>query len=192
MPSLSLLTFLSPIPSSILRTVLATTKQNLNGFTLIELLLVIGILGILTSIVILSVNPRRQLSLARDSQRRTDVTTILNAIYQYSIDNDGAFPSTLSNTPSSGNGPVLNICKGTYANNGGRCTIIAAPNTANTGGVVSLRSLSGRYVAAIPTDPYWTTLTSTGFTGYKVQRLSNGRLQVTASGEIVGIITVSK
>lgn len=55
------------------------------GFTLIELLLVIGIVAILASIVIVAINPTRQLAQARNAQRHSDVRTILDAVRQNQI-----------------------------------------------------------------------------------------------------------
>lgn len=160
------------------------------GFTLIELLLVIGIIGILATIVILSINPQRQLAQARDAQRRSDANTILNALNQYSIDNNGILPDALRYT-SNGSGATLRICKSNYTRVDTGCAVAAAGNMTNSRAVLSLRSLSGKYLVSAPIDPRWST-TSTGVTFYWVKRLANGRLLVTASGEIVGTITVQR
>ncbi len=69
------------------------------GFTLIEILLVVAAIAILAGIVILAINPGKQLGETRNAQRRSDVTTILNGVYQYSIDT-GAVPSAIT-LPSS-------------------------------------------------------------------------------------------
>ena len=53
-------------------------KEKKNGFTLIEVLLVVAIIGILAAIVIIAINPRKQLGDPNDATRRADVTTILN------------------------------------------------------------------------------------------------------------------
>lgn len=62
------------------------------GFTLIEVLLVIAILAILAAVVIVAINPAKQLGEAQDAQRRNDVRSILDAVQQYALDNSGVYP----------------------------------------------------------------------------------------------------
>ena len=73
-----------------------TNKVNKKGFTLIELLVVIGIVVILAAIVLVAVNPGRQLSTARNAQRKSDVNTILNSVNQYMVDNNGQVPTGMA------------------------------------------------------------------------------------------------
>jgi prepilin-type N-terminal cleavage/methylation domain-containing protein len=133
------------------------------GFTLIELLLVIGIIAILASIVIVAINPTKQLGNARDAQRRSDVNTILNAVYQYAIDNNGALPAGIPTTTPKP------ICQS---------TLDATACTAING--VNLRILTGSYVVNIPKDPKVTS-TATG-TNYMIVQDANGRITVSAPG----------
>ena len=53
------------------------------GFTLLELLIVIGILAILSTTVVLVINPAELLKKARDSQRLSDLSTLKTAIAYY-------------------------------------------------------------------------------------------------------------
>ena len=56
------------------------------GFTLMELLLVLGILGILATMVLIAINPTKQLDDARGVSRNVAVREMENAISQYIID----------------------------------------------------------------------------------------------------------
>lgn len=58
-------------------------NKNLKGFTLIELLIVIGIIAILAGIVLVAVNPAEQFGKANDAERKSEIGTVLSAIYQY-------------------------------------------------------------------------------------------------------------
>jgi type IV pilus assembly protein PilA len=62
------------------------------GFTLIELLVVIAIIGILSSVVIASLNSARVKG--RDARREGDIDALKKALVLYQDDNGGAYPST--------------------------------------------------------------------------------------------------
>ena len=130
------------------------------GFTLIELLLVIGIIAILAAVVIVAINPTKQLGDARNVQRRSDVKTILDAVYQYALDNNGNVPAGITTTSKM-------ICR-------------SGVNIDCDSDGVSLNSLTGSYVVAIPSDPQVLS-TATG-TNYRIQSIQNGRITVTAPG----------
>ncbi|MES2007152.1 MAG: prepilin-type N-terminal cleavage/methylation domain-containing protein, partial [Patescibacteria group bacterium] len=64
-------------------------KLPVRGFTLIEILVVIGIIAILAAVVVVAINPARQFAQARNSQRQSNIETILNGIGQNLADNKG-------------------------------------------------------------------------------------------------------
>lgn len=68
---------------------LKSMKQR--GFTLIELLVVIAIIGILSSVVLASLNSAREKS--RDARRQTDLQQISLALELY-YDDNGSYPTT--------------------------------------------------------------------------------------------------
>lgn len=60
------------------------------GFTLLELLVVIGIIGILVSLMTVSYSSAQRS--ARDSRRKQDLTSIQNAMEQYYAQNGYKYP----------------------------------------------------------------------------------------------------
>jgi len=136
--------------------------KNQKGFTLLEILLVVAALAILAGIVILALNPSKQLAETRNAQRRVDVNTILNSIYQYNIDNE-SIPTAI---------PIATTCQATstyeICKTGGVCS-----------GLVSLYdvTLNELYLTEIPIDP---TGSSTNGTGYYITKSSNDRVTVCA------------
>ncbi len=150
---------------SSLKTSLPAGRQ---GFTLIELLLVIGVIAILSSIVIVAINPNKQLGDARNARRLSDVKVILDAVYQYSIDNNGALPDGIPTI-------ATNICRSGVNMD---CTSL-----------VNLNVLTGAYMVAIPVDPQAATASDTH---YAILR-SAGRITVSApDAEQSAVITVTR
>lgn len=72
------------------------------GFTLIELMVVVGILGVLTILALVTINPAEAQKKARDTQRLKDMATVQSIVEQYLTDNPGALTLTSSDTSAAG------------------------------------------------------------------------------------------
>jgi general secretion pathway protein G len=76
-------------------------KNKKNGFTLIELLTAVAIIGILSSITLVSVSVHKEKS--RDARRISELNSIKDAIELY-FEENGSFPNTLTEISSSFDG----------------------------------------------------------------------------------------
>ncbi len=143
-------------------------KNFPKGFTLIEILLAVALISFLAGIVIIAVNPSKQFDDAKNTQRWSDVNTILSAVYQYAVDNNGVIPATITATQTE-------ICK-----TGGTCA-----------GLIDLGVLTTaeKYLVAIPTDP---TGVSTNGAGYEILKTGNGRVTVVAPDTAKATISVTR
>jgi type IV pilus assembly protein PilA len=145
------------------------------GFTLIEILVVIGIVAVLAAVVLIAINPARQFKLARDSQRLSNITAILNAIGQVMAENKGRF-----------------MCSGTEIIIPTGSTMISS----NVGEVNIGSCLAPDYISLLPLDPSRPDAHYAGpsdyITGYSIFKDALGRITVTAEGEISSPISVTR
>ncbi len=133
---------------------------------MLEILLVVGAIGILAGIVILALNPTKQLGDTRNAKRRADVNTVVNAIYQYAIDNNGTMPGSIDSNPDSAQ--VL----GTDL---GGCNTSCSAVTTVASCVSLTAALVPTYIVGIPYDP---SSGSDDNTDYYVNKDANGRITV--------------
>jgi prepilin-type N-terminal cleavage/methylation domain-containing protein len=119
------------------------------GFTLIELLIVIAILAILTTVVLLVINPAQLLAESRDAQRLSDLDTLRTAINYYLV------TATTTNLGSTATMTVSSTCPFTM----GGCITNATTSIDGTGWVtIDLRqSTGGSPISKLPLDPLQTT-----------------------------------
>ena len=128
---------------------LPATRKTHPGFTLLEMLLVVAAIGVLAGIVIVALNPSKQLGDTNNAKRRADINTVLNAVYQFSIDNNGNLPGGIPITPC-GTFSTNEICN---------TDAVSCDNLVN----LSELTLEEKYLVAIPKDPTGATINGSGY-----------------------------
>ena len=146
-------------------------SKNRKGFTLVEVLLVIVIIAILAGIVIVAINPGRQISQANNTERNADIKAILDGVHEYAIDNRGAFPTGITAT----------------------ATVVGS----GTGQIDICTDLVPTYLAEMPFDPTATSADYTDCTsyntGYTISQSTDGRITVAApTAELSETISVTR
>ena len=149
-------------------------KNRASGFTLIEILLAVAALVILAGIVILAINPSKQLADTRNAKRQVDVNSILNAVYQYAIDNNGAAVPEITNANTE-------ICSTTG--------VVPCAGMVDLGLTVTATQ---KYLTAIPVDPFATPALVANHSGYFIiKSAANDRITVSAPSTENGKPTIS-
>jgi len=155
------------------------------GFTLLEMLLVVAIIAVLAGIVVVAINPGKQLATVRNTERSFNLNEIHKAMQQYFIDHyiyPAATPTTLTEICNTGNLPY--------------------PSGIDCGTLIDLSPLVPTYLTSIPVDPQGSTLSfinnfipkvyaTTNGTGYKIKKSSDNKIVLTAPqaelGETIAI-----
>jgi prepilin-type N-terminal cleavage/methylation domain-containing protein len=143
------------------------------GFTLIEVLVVMGIIAVLSTIVLVAINPSRQFAQSRDTQRTSNVTALLNAIGQRAVDNKGIFETDCL---------------------AGQIPATTTEIKSGTGGFDLYPCIVPVYMALLPVDPKTGRFnTATDYnSGYTVARdTATGRITVAAPGTEIATPAIS-
>ncbi len=114
----------------------------------IELLIVFGILGVLSAITVVAVNPGRHLCEVRNAKRQATARELTNAVNQYAI--RARHPAN-DDVPA-GEAGSLPVCR---------------LGATGSGSCVSLDVLVPEYVIALPVDP---AEADSSLTGYRIYR----------------------
>ena len=64
---------------------------KINGFTLIELLVTIAIIGVLAGVVLIAIDPAKQIARANDAGGKSDISQIAGAVEAYAVAHNSTY-----------------------------------------------------------------------------------------------------
>jgi prepilin-type N-terminal cleavage/methylation domain-containing protein len=182
-------------------------NKQMKGFTLVELLIVIGIIGFLAAAILVAVDPVKRIQDSRNSQRWSEVNSILNAVLTKQVDDRALYNGETSAQiiTSSTNAQVIVaddtgiVCNSAATRPGCNKTLdISAANkvcvaTLFDNDPLTTGDLDPTYMAEMPTDPATNACGSaSGCTvegdlaigdsnsGYYIQRTAGNRIEIGA------------
>jgi type II secretory pathway pseudopilin PulG len=140
-------------------------SEKVPGYTLIEILMVVFLIVILIGVVVIvAINPQKNLKDARNTTRATDVNQILNAVTQYAYEEGHEIDDLGEISQCSVESDHIGTCS--------TCLDLSP-------------LLVDEYIVAIPEDPLVGTSEDTGYTICLTQ---GGRVEVAAPNAEDGII----
>lgn len=156
-------------------------KNSKRGFTLIELLIVIAIIAILAGVVFVSLNPAQRFADARDARRQADVENVAAALKTFQVDNDGAYPATVTALVAGSNYTIGTNVSG--------CDAGCTAKTTQAACVDLTELVTDGYLGTVPVDPAGGLATETD---YYMTRNSNGTVEVGACDPDGAAISVTR
>lgn len=148
---------------------ISEAKNKISNLSKTQKTMSIFLLLSIVTVGIFFLNPKKKLLEMRNSQRRSDVVNILNAVYKYSA--DGGDISFVTNSP----------------------TMICKTGAQNCEGLVDISNVIAKektVLSEIPTDPNAKDVNSSG---YQIWKSNSGRLNVAAPlAENKAVISLSK
>ncbi|MBT3292944.1 type II secretion system protein [Candidatus Peregrinibacteria bacterium] len=146
-----------------------TLVQSKKGFTIIELIIVVAILGILSTLILIQIDPIRRLNEAHNATRWSDVLLVLEITKEYQADNDSAVPGTAIAIDSDESS--VQIIGESVTN----CVCASQTVVTSPCGVSGLDTDLRPYIDAMPMDPI---TGSTNDTRYFINKDSYGLITV--------------
>lgn len=110
-----------------------------SGFSLVELLVGIAIIGILSSSAVVAINPSKRLAQARDSQRKTDISVIANAL--------------IAHEASFGQFPAENRCDSSIGTEDNNCPVNHPESDWDSNSFIYIALVGQQVFVRLPTDP---------------------------------------